>query len=252
MFTPCWKYRTAIFTTLSLLGGFTLATFSSVKVFAQTPPEKSAISQCLGVKIELYIWQLNQGSPSAFNALIACNSKAVPALTRALDSEDDNLRIIAIAALGEIGTHAAPAVPKLTSLFNNISEGEDVCAIAADALSKIQPGNHQTRKCTGSSQGSTSSNQSYVGGGHYRNNSQMERGGVRQTISVYVATKTPIMCNILVVRDVLAWKCPKKVNRSYQKKPKNTSLDTAHPSRLGINSESNNPSPLKRTKSKII
>jgi hypothetical protein len=208
MFTPCCQYRTAIFTTLTVLGGFTLATFSTVEVFAQTPPEKSAISQCLSVKIELYIWQLNQGSPSAFNALVACNSKAVPALTRALDSEDDNLRIIAIAALGKIGTNAAPAVPKLTALLNDNSE--DICLVAVNALGKIDPtGDRRTRSCLRSRQ--RQSNDQFT---------EQNGDSIRENIDTYIETKPPVMCRIPAISNLLTWKCPKKADKSYRRTQK--------------------------------
>ncbi|MDJ0675527.1 MAG: HEAT repeat domain-containing protein [Calothrix sp. MO_167.B42] len=179
-----WKYTAAIFTIFAIVGELNLPFFSSVKVFAQTPPD----AQCTDVKIKLYIWQLQQGSPSVFNALVDCNSKAVPALTRALDSEDNNVRIIAIAALGEIGTNAASAEPKLRGLLRD--KNDDVRAITNDALSKI-----------------TEEEEELASGTTF----------IRGTINTD-KVKPLVICRIPVISNVLKWKCPKKDIRK-DKKP---------------------------------
>jgi len=56
--------------------------------------ESVQIYQCTGIKIKQYIQQVNNGSPSAFNNLVECNSKAVTYLIKALYSKKENLRII--------------------------------------------------------------------------------------------------------------------------------------------------------------
>jgi HEAT repeat protein len=123
MLSKPWKSKAVIFTTLSLLGFVSLPIFTNIKTLAQT----SVSSQCTDAKIKKHIQQLNQAETANFNALVKCNSKAVPALITALQNQDENLRIIAIAALGEIGVKAIAAQPFLNDLLKDKSQ--DIRAI---------------------------------------------------------------------------------------------------------------------------
>lgn len=110
-----WKYGTvAIFMTLAVLEAITLPRLTNATMVAQTPLVQS---QCTDVEINKHIQQLNKGESTDLKLLVACNSKAVPALIKALENQDENPRIIAIIALGEIGAEAAPAVPVLNRLL---------------------------------------------------------------------------------------------------------------------------------------
>ncbi|MDJ0615981.1 MAG: HEAT repeat domain-containing protein [Calothrix sp. MO_192.B10] len=132
MLTQRWTSRAAIFTTIGLLISLSLPAFASKKAFAQT---SSNHSQCIGVKLELYIRRLKKGSPSAFNRLVACNSQAVPTLIKALNNQNENTKIITVAVLGEIGENGAPAIPHLTKLLKK--KNQDINIIAAHTLGEI-------------------------------------------------------------------------------------------------------------------
>ncbi|RAM51789.1 MAG: hypothetical protein C6Y22_09670 [Hapalosiphonaceae cyanobacterium JJU2] len=128
-----WQSQAAILTALTLLEVISLPILTNTKTVAQTP---STQSQCTHVKITKHIRQLNKGEPADFNALVACKSKAVPSLIKVLkENQDENLRIIAIALLGEIGSQAAPALPILNGLLKDTNT--DVRIIVVHALKKI-------------------------------------------------------------------------------------------------------------------
>ncbi|MEH2087773.1 HEAT repeat domain-containing protein [Nostoc sp.] len=130
-----WKSRTAsVIIALAALGATNLPQLANTKAIAQTP---SVEPLCTETDIKQYIQQLNEFDATNvnFNALVACNSKAVPALIKALENQDEKFRIITITALGEIGTKAAPSVPILTKLLEDASI--DVQIIALHALRQI-------------------------------------------------------------------------------------------------------------------
>lgn len=131
-----WKSRTAsVIIALAALGAINLPQLADTKAIAQTP---SVQPLCTETDIKQYIQQLNEFEKFEnvnFNALVACNSKAVPALIKALENQDEDFRIITIAALGEIGTKAAPAVPLLTKSLEDTSK--DVRVMAVHALKQI-------------------------------------------------------------------------------------------------------------------
>ncbi|WP_157943229.1 HEAT repeat domain-containing protein [Nostoc sp. CENA543] len=93
--------------------------------------------QCSEVEMQQHIQQLNKGASADFDALVACDSKSVPALLKAMKTRDQNLRIIIIAALGEIGLRGSSAIPslKLHDLLNG--KNKEVRLMAANALKKI-------------------------------------------------------------------------------------------------------------------
>ncbi|MGH7998806.1 MAG: HEAT repeat domain-containing protein [Brasilonema sp.] len=132
MLSKHWKYRIAILTPLVVLKAIFLP------AFAQNP-SILATAQCTNMEIQKYIQQLNKAETSDFDALVACQSKAVPALIKALKNEDENIRIMIIAALGEIGSQASPAVPFLNELLVR-DRSSDVQSITVHALRKINRG----------------------------------------------------------------------------------------------------------------
>ncbi len=80
----------------------------------------------------------NEGAISmedAAHALAAIGAPAVPALTGALESSSEWVRINASFALGELDSHAASAVAKLTSRLGN--DSHRVVRTATDALGSI-------------------------------------------------------------------------------------------------------------------
>jgi HEAT repeat protein len=117
----------------------------SLAAFAQTPSRQFSTGQCTEMEIQKHIQQLSNGEPiafnalvaaSTFNALVACQSKAVPALIKALDTKNENVRIIIIAALGQIGSQASPAVPLLSELLVK-DTSSDVRSMTVHALGQI-------------------------------------------------------------------------------------------------------------------
>lgn len=128
-----WQSKAAILIALTLLEVISLSILITTKTQAQTP---SIQSQCTDVEIKKHIQQLNKGELADFNALVACKSKAVPSVIKALkENQDENSRIITIAVLGEIGSQAAPAVPILNGLLKDTNT--DVRIIVVHALKKI-------------------------------------------------------------------------------------------------------------------
>ncbi len=80
----------------------------------------------------------NEGAISmedAAHALAAIGAPAVPALTEALESSSEWVRINASFALGELDSHAASAVAKLTACLGN--DSHRVVRTATDALGSI-------------------------------------------------------------------------------------------------------------------
>ncbi len=128
MVRKIWKYRAVILTNLAVLSAVSLPVLTNIKTLAQTP---SVEAQCTDVEIQRHIQQLNKGEFTDFNALVGCDSKAVPALIKALENEDVNFRIITIAALGEIGSKATPAVPVLNGLLKDTRENIRIVVVYA-------------------------------------------------------------------------------------------------------------------------
>ena len=131
MFNLYKGYRAAIFLILTVLGGISLNALGDIKVLAQTSSNVS----CSNTEIEKHIKQLENAEPEAFDALVACNSKSVSALIKALEGKDEKIRIVAIVALGEIGENAKPAVP---GLINALQDKDSMVRYsAAYTLGKI-------------------------------------------------------------------------------------------------------------------
>ena len=128
------KSKAVILTVLAMLGAVSLSVLTNTTTLAQAQSDSKTIYPCIANNIRLYILLAKYGYSSAFNKLVACNSKAIPYLVQALESKDENIRIISTAALGEIDTNAV-ALPYLTkSLKDNSKEAR---IIAVDALGKI-------------------------------------------------------------------------------------------------------------------
>ncbi|NJL63238.1 MAG: HEAT repeat domain-containing protein [Methylacidiphilales bacterium] len=97
-----FHHQGAISVLLTVLSGITLPFIvTNLETFAQTP---STQIQCSEVEIKNYIQKLSNSEPSIYNALVACKNKAVPELIKALKSPNQQIRIMAITALGEIGS----------------------------------------------------------------------------------------------------------------------------------------------------
>jgi HEAT repeat protein len=83
----------------------------------------------------------NEGAISmedAAHALTAIGSPAIPALTEALESSSEWVRINASFALGELDSHAASAVARLTACLDD--DSHRVVRTATDALGSIRQG----------------------------------------------------------------------------------------------------------------
>ena len=210
-----WKYGTAlIIIALAALGAITLPLLTNSTALAQTP---SVQPLCTEADIQQHIQQLSEFKTVNFNALVACNSKAVPSLIKTLEYEDENFRIITIAALGEIGTKAAPAVPVLNGLLKD-DKRENIRIIVDYALEKIigknavpslnylrsgapSPGAlplHQCRMLV---------NKKYLIV-RCPPKHNVDNAGVRQTATNHLKYNPPVMCNIPIIKAVLTWKCP--------------------------------------------
>ncbi|MBW4512453.1 MAG: HEAT repeat domain-containing protein [Scytonematopsis contorta HA4267-MV1] len=97
-------------------------------------------SQCIGAKIQKDIQQLSKKGreeelQAAFYELVRCNSSSVPDLIKAIGNQDKQVRMIAITALGSIGSNASSAVSALIKAFQD--DDVDVRIAAADALGDI-------------------------------------------------------------------------------------------------------------------
>ncbi|MBW4455547.1 MAG: HEAT repeat domain-containing protein [Nostoc indistinguendum CM1-VF10] len=119
--------------TLAVLGAITSPLLMNPTALAQT---RLVEFQCTDVEINQHIQQLNKGeSTNLEELLVACKSKAVPALIKTLENQDENPRIIAIAALGTIGAEAALAVPVLNGLIKD--KRENIRIVVVSALGQI-------------------------------------------------------------------------------------------------------------------
>ena len=108
------------------------------KVFAQTKPASPATVQCTEAQIKTSISRLGEGDTAAFDFLVSCNSQAVPALMKLLKHQDENVRIVAIAILGEIGKGATEAIPLLEEVLKDRrEENENIRIVVVDALGKM-------------------------------------------------------------------------------------------------------------------
>ncbi|AFZ22074.1 HEAT repeat domain-containing protein [Allocoleopsis franciscana] len=135
MLSKHWKFQAAILTILGVLFAITLPLLTNIKALSQTPSVPLPIAQCTDVEIQQHIEQLGNGEPSAFEGLVSCKSKAVPALIKALKNQDKDARLIIISVLGQIGSQAAPAIPSLTEFLKD--ESSDVRIITVQTLGKI-------------------------------------------------------------------------------------------------------------------
>ena len=247
-----WKYRAA---KLMILGLLTTVNFFMITNIITLPQTPSVESQCTDVEIQRHIQQLNKGETADFDALVACKSKAVPALIKALDeNKDENFRIITIAVLGDIDAEAAPAVPVLNGLLKDKKENirivvvyaleqigkdavpsliialkdtnNDVRAGAAYALGKIGadaisavPALITARKDRGSNDRVRADvglalreiREDYADKCIISRRCPIPRSDapvVRKRTTAYLSNNTPFMCKISIIKALLRWKCP--------------------------------------------
>ena len=202
------KLKPIILTVLAMFGAVNLSVLANTKTSAQAQADSTKVAPCIANNIRLYILLANNGSSSAFNKLVACNSKAIPYLVQALESKDENLRIISIAALGEIDTNAA-ALPYLTKSLKDSSK--DVRVVTAYYLGKI--GKDAVPVLTTA----LKDENSYV---RRSAADALERivpdctncvynfvPLLRKHTLFYLRNKPPVMCRIPVINNLLAWKC---------------------------------------------
>jgi len=217
MLSKHWKSRASLLMTLALLEPISLA------AFAQTPSTQLP-TQCTEMEIQKHIQQLSNGEPTTFNALVACQSKAVPALIKALDTKyDENFRIIIIAALGQIGSKATPAVPFLKNALNDTSR--DVRLISIHALARIDPSvkveiqevlkdtpiqaRDTSKKCPSPGLDLRISARDCKLKIAQSTGTQVSAAPeIREGIDNSLNAKQPVMCRISAIRAVLKWKCP--------------------------------------------
>jgi HEAT repeat protein len=109
------QLQTVRFTILGLFCASTLPFCVNSSAIAQTP---IATTICTTAEINKYIKKLEISEPNAFDALVACELKAVPPLVKALENNDEKIRILIISALGAIGEQAKPAEPRLSKLLS--------------------------------------------------------------------------------------------------------------------------------------
>ena len=125
------------FIPLTLLLGVTLSQVRSDQVLAQTSSTTPVI-QCKKTVVEKWINQLQEGNTEAFDNLVNCGSQAVPTLIEAINHEDETIRIVSIAILGEIGTDAAEAIAFLEKVLEVQSEdNKDARIVAVNALGNM-------------------------------------------------------------------------------------------------------------------
>jgi len=113
---------------LSLISGLFLSILSISEPIA-------AQSSCSDKEISDRIALLSKADPVAFDELIKCKAKAVPALTKAINDPDETIQITAIAALGEIGQDANPAISIVLAQIKN--NNEDIRAVTWNTLIRV-------------------------------------------------------------------------------------------------------------------
>ncbi len=138
-------YSGIILSTITYSDGSRSSDGSSKPILAETDEttetilaESNETSEPSPSEIEVYISRLRQGDPSAFEALVAYGAKATPSLIDLLQDEDENLRIVAIAILGEIGAGELDTVSPLVRILQDRSaENRDSRIMAIHALEKF-------------------------------------------------------------------------------------------------------------------
>ena len=234
------EFKAIIFTILAMLGAVNLSVLTNTTTLAQAQPDSAKISRCIGIKIKLYIQQANNGSSSAFNKLVACNSRAIPYLVQALESKDENLRIISIAAIGEIDANAA-ALPYLTKSLKDTSK--DVRVVTAYALGNIgkdavpalitalKDENNNVRGSAVDALGNIGKDAVPAlttalkdKNSNVRDSAAYALGQIgkdaaclncvnrivsrfRESTLVHLRNKPPVMCSIPIINNLLNWKC---------------------------------------------
>jgi HEAT repeats len=227
-----WQHQGAIFAVLTLLSGI-ISPFlvTNIKTLAQTP---STQTQCTEVEIKNYIQKLSDSQPSIYNALVACNSQAVPELIKALKNQKKQVRIMAITALGEIASPSA--VPSLSNLLSTETLWDVRVAIifalsqfgqqgvprlvnaltdkdwyiryqAANVLDEISSTpKDAVPTLTEQSRTSVRTINEQLGTSHVRT-VIIRKVGSHHVASSISPTKPPLMCRVPTLRTIFKWKC---------------------------------------------
>ena len=229
MIKQLWYSPKTLLIHLVLAVGVALFLFSTTtgKVFAQTTPTLPATAQCIKAEVEKSINQLREGETAAFDALVACNSEAVPALIQALKDEDKNVRIVAIAILGEIGSEATEAIPFLAEFLKDQSdENRDSRVMVVNTLGKLgqaaipnliaalQDEDIWVRSNVASALGQIGQDAkeavlALIAPALEASSSNVTSLSVADIIISYRRTNPLVMCRFPVVRAILRWKCRK-------------------------------------------
>lgn len=133
---PSTKVFEKILRIVAFITSVTLPITLNIGTLAQTPSTLPNRSGCSEVEINRHIQQLKQSDVRGFDGLVGCGSRSVPALIGLLNNLNEQHRIIAIAALGEIGKPAAAAVPELEKMLQD--NNPDIRLVTVDALGKIR------------------------------------------------------------------------------------------------------------------
>lgn len=167
--------------------------FPESSVLAQVNSSSQTIetsSQCTYAQVQFGIWidKLQDGNVEAFNNLVECGSKSVPSLIKAINHDDETIRIVSIAILGEIGEEAIEAIPVLVNVFGRQSDEEEI-AVRCNTYHALKKMREEVLFC----RTSPSAGSAFL---------------LRTTTIAYKRENPPVMCNFPVIKDILSWKCP--------------------------------------------
>nr|MDJ0632665.1 HEAT repeat domain-containing protein [Xenococcaceae cyanobacterium MO_188.B29] len=138
MSTKAYYLLSKVLIPIALVVGAIVPNLISSRLFAQTITSSVSSRQCEKANIKDSINKLETGDIAAFDFLVACDSKAVFSLIELLDDEDENLRIITIAILGEIGEGATNAIPFFEEILKDTQKNnEDSRLMVVNALEKM-------------------------------------------------------------------------------------------------------------------
>lgn len=219
------QLQTVIFTILGLFCASTLPFCVDSSAIAQTP---IATTTCTTEEINEYIKKLGTSEPNAFDALVACKSKAVPALVKELDNNDEKTRILIISALGAIGEHSIPASERLSQLLTQ-DKRRSVRVATIEALTEFG-----TKEAIPALNNALKDKDWYVSSTASRaiekisNSININRTRVITikigshsvgTVTHHHFQKPPVMCRVALIRAMFQWKCPSvKWQNVYTKK----------------------------------
>ena len=229
---------------LTLLLGFALTQVKNEQIFAQTTSTTVATEKCTATAIETWINQLKEGNTDAFDKLVACSSKAVPALIKAMNHEDETTRLVSIAILGEIGTEATEAIPILEKVLEvrTLIKYRDELIVAVNALGKMGEAAVpalitalenkyllvrteaaevlELKKLADTQEDSFRFRKGYKKRGGIRRRRRRRVRRVARSIVYYRRNNPPVMCQYPVIKAILPWKCPQTETAITETTPK--------------------------------